>query len=296
MTIKPELCKDRKTFNNIDLSNYVAEKKYDGVRMLVIKKGDDIILQKRSGKIATHQYPEIVEALKSFEYDIILDGEMCVFINGQDNFNEGISLRTNLKDKNKIYLKSMETPATYMIFDVLYAGLVDLKQKSLLERKKHLDIFYTQSIQTTPAAEYIKLVPFWSDGESLFEQAKKDHWEGIVLKPKEAMYIENARKQWIKIKNTYDVNLVFTHYKTNIKGIKLLKYEYIIGDGIELNVTEDNPITVQCGGAQAEEVKAILDEGDEVYVTITYLNKTSTNRLRMPVFKKLIFNPKKTTT
>lgn len=285
--IKPELCKDRKTFDKIDLSEYIAEKKYDGIRMLAIKQGDDIILQKRSGKIATHQYPEIVQALRSFEYDIILDGEMCVFINSEDNFDDGIARRTHLKDENKIYIKSIEIPATFMVFDVLRAGLVDLKPKTLLSRKEHLDHFYMECISGNPAGEYIKLVEFYNDGELLFEEAKKNNWEGIVLKPKLSMYIEKDRKQWIKIKNTHDVDLVFTHYESNKAGIKLLKYEYIIGDRLELNVSEDNPLAVQCNGAQAEEIKQMLDDG-EAYITISYLNKTANGRLRMPVFKKLV--------
>jgi len=285
--IKPELCKDRKTFDKIDLSEYIAEKKYDGERIIAIKEGDDITLQRRSGKIATHQYPEIVEALRSFEYDIILDGEMCVFVNGQDNFDDGIARRTHLKDANKIYLASMEHPAVFMVFDVLHAGLVDLKPKTLLSRKEHLDHFYLQCISNTPAGEHIKLIEFFNDGELLFEQAKQNNWEGIVLKPKLSMYIEKGRKQWIKIKNTNDVDLMFTDYEVNNKGIKLLKYYTNINDGIRLTVSEDNPLAVQCSGVQAEEVKQMLDDG-KAYVTISYLNITNNGRLRMPVFKKIV--------
>jgi bifunctional non-homologous end joining protein LigD len=286
--IKPELCKDRKTFNNIDLPYYIAEKKYDGERIIAIKEGDDITLQRRSGKLATHQYPEVVEALRSFEYDIILDGEMCVFVDGEDNFQEGLSPRVHLKNEDKIYIKAIETPATYMIFDVLKGGLVDLTQKSLWQRKAYLEQFYGQSILDTPAEQYIKLVEFGTNSVDLFNTAKLNGWEGIVLKPKEAMYMQGSRKQWIKMKNTFDDDFVFTKYEENNRGIKLIKTEIDDRDTTTIYVTEDNPLIIQCTGEQSSEVKYLLDKNDEVFVTVSYLNKTLGDRLRMPVFKKLV--------
>ncbi len=286
--IKPELCKDKKSFKNIDLSEYIAEKKYDGERIIAIKKGNKISLQRKSGKDATNQYPEIVNALKSFEYDIILDGEMCVFIGEQENFQEGSLTRIHLKNDNKIYQKSRETPATYIVFDVLKAGLVDLKEKSLLSRKEHLEVFFNQSILNTSAEQYIKLISFVEDGEELFKQAKEKNWEGIILKPKVSSYIENSRKQWVKIKHTFDADFIFHDYEENNRGIKLFKYDVHKRDDIILDVDPNNPIIIQCTGEQSNEVKACIDNNGEVYITVGYLNKTSTNRLRMPVFKKLV--------
>lgn len=285
--IKPELCKDRKTLNKIELAEYFAEKKYDGERIIAIKKDDDIILQRRSGKIATHQYPEIVNALESFKYDIILDGEICVFIDGIDNFNEGLSPRTHLKDENKIQIKAAETPAQYMVFDVLYAHNADLREKPLYTRKDYLEAFYKKSILDTVAEQFIKRIEYGDDGEGLLKDSKLNGWEGIVLKPKGSMYIENSRKQWIKIKNTHDADLFFTDYEVNNRGIKLLKYSYVFGDEIHLTATENKPIAVQCGGIQAEKVRKIIDDNGKVYATISFLGITTANRLRMPVFKKI---------
>jgi bifunctional non-homologous end joining protein LigD len=286
--IKPELCKDRKTFNNIDLPYYIAEKKYDGERIIAIKEGDDITLQRRSGKLATHQYPEVVEALRSFEYDIILDGEMCVFVDGEDNFQEGLSPRVHLKNEDKIYIKAIETPATYMIFDVLKGGLVDLTQKSLWQRKAYLEQFYGQSILDTPAEQHIKLIEYGTDSVDLFNTAKLNGWEGIVLKPKEAMYMQGSRKQWIKMKNTFDDDFIFTKYEENNRGIKLIKIKEDDRDTTTVIVDKKNPIVIQCTGEQSSEVKYLLDKNDEVFVTVSYLNKTLGDRLRMPVFKKLV--------
>lgn len=286
--IKPELCKDRKTFAKLDLAEYVAEKKYDGERIIAIKEGDDIILQRRSGKDATHIYPEVVEALNWFNNDIILDGEMCVFINGVDDFQDGLQPRIHLKNENKIYTKSLETPATYMLFDILHADNANISQKPLQTRKMYLDSYYRQFIQGTTAASNIHIVEHTDYVEDLFEIAQIDGWEGIVLKPKLAMYIESSRKQWIKRKITFDADFIFNGYEENNRGIKLLKYGHDDRDGHVLNISEDNPLVVQCGGEQSSEVKYLLDKNDEVYVTVSYMNKTSANRLRMPVFKKVV--------
>ncbi|KKN13630.1 hypothetical protein LCGC14_1004380 [marine sediment metagenome] len=286
--IKPELCKDRKTFAKLDLAEYIAEKKFDGERIIAIKEGDDIILQRRSGKDATHVYPEVVEALRAFKNDIILDGEMVVFIDGVDDFQEGLQPRIHLKNENKIYTKSLETPATYMLFDILHAGNADLRQRSLDTRKAYLNNYYKQFIQGTTAKYNIKVVEYSEFVEDVFDIAKKNGWEGVVLKPKLAMYMESSRKQWIKRKITFDADFIFTAYEENNKGIKLLKYEHDERDQVVLNISEENPLVIQCGGEQSSEVKYLLDKNDEAYVTVSYMNKTSANRLRMPVFKKVV--------
>ena len=285
--IKPELCKDRKTFAKLDLAEYIAEKKFDGERIIAIKEGDDITLQRRSGKDATHVYPEVVEALRAFKNDIILDGEMVVFIDGVDDFQEGLQPRIHLKNENKIYTKSLETPATYMLFDILHAGNADLRQRSLDTRKAYLNNYYKQFIQGTTAKYNIKVVEYSEFVEDVFDIAKKNGWEGVVLKPKLAMYMESSRKQWIKRKITFDADFIFTAYEENNKGIKLLKYEHDERDQVVLNISEENPLVIQCGGEQSSEVKYLLDKNDEAYVTVSYMNKTSANRLRMPVFKKV---------
>lgn len=285
--IKPQLTKDRKTFRNIELPDYIAEKKYDGERIIAIKEGNDIILQRRSGKDATKQYPEIVEALHSFDYDIILDGEMVVFKDGKDDF-PSIQSRTHLKDEQKIYTKSIEEPATYIVFDILKAFNANLREKPWYIRHDYLTDFYERSIANTPSEHYIDIIMSYDDPVELFDTAVKEEWEGIVLKPKYSMYIENDRKEWIKMKNTYDADFIFTDYEENNRGIKLLKYTTHEKDDIILTVDKDNPLSIQCGGQQSEEVKELLDKDGEILVTITYLNVTNDYRLRMPVFKKLV--------
>ena len=215
---------------------------------------------------------------------------MCVFIGEQENFQEGSLTRIHLKNDNKIYQKSRETPATYIVFDVLKAGLVDLKEKSLLSRKEHLEVFFNQSILNTSAEQYIKLISFVEDGEELFKQAKEKNWEGIILKPKVSSYIENSRKQWIKRKYTHDADLVFDKYEVNNRGIKLIKTVVDKRDDIILSATEKTPIVVQCGGVQSQGLIDLIDHYGDILVTIGYLNKTSTDRLRMPVFKKLVIS------
>ncbi len=285
--IKPELCKDRKTFAKLDLAEYIAERKYDGERIIAIKEGDDITLQRRSGKDATHVYPEVVEALRAFENDIILDGEMVVFIDDVDDFQEGIQPRSHLKNENKIYIKSLETPATFMLFDILHADNSVISQRPLQTRKRYLDSYYRRFIMGTTAADNIRVVEYSELVELIWENAYEFGWEGIVLKPKLAMYIESSRKQWIKRKITFDVDLIFTEYEENNKGIKLLKYKTDERDDIILTVSKELPLVIQCSGEQSHEVKYLLDKNDEVYVTVSYMNKTTANRLRMPVFKKL---------
>lgn len=184
---------------DINLSDYIAERKYNGERIIAIKQNDIIKLQRKNGVDVSHLYPEIIKSLQTIEYDIILDGEVITYINGIDDFENGLKKRYRLKNDNKIYIKSLEMPVVYAVFDILKMGIPDLTQKSLYERKEHLQHFYEKDIKGTNAENYIELVEIYENKEEIITKAKNKNWKGVIIKNKYSMYSYDSNDEWFVI-------------------------------------------------------------------------------------------------
>src|SRR5918993_4562653 len=135
-----------KSFNSKD---WVFEVKWDGVRsILFFHKTKGILeLQSRNGRLLTHRYPELVDALTSplptssqlpvnCKESVILDGEIVVLDNktGIPNF-QNHQRRMNVDYGREIEILSRQIPATYYFFDILYLDEKNLQDLPFLERR-----------------------------------------------------------------------------------------------------------------------------------------------------------------
>ena len=73
---------------------WIFERKLDGVRCGVIRHNGMARLVSRTGEIMDGTYPEIVEALSVDGPDLVADGEVVAFKDGQTSFErlQGLSL------------------------------------------------------------------------------------------------------------------------------------------------------------------------------------------------------------
>jgi bifunctional non-homologous end joining protein LigD len=57
---------------------WLFELKYDGFRILVLKKGNDVRLLTRNGNDLADRFPEIVKDVATLKEDVAMDGELVV--------------------------------------------------------------------------------------------------------------------------------------------------------------------------------------------------------------------------
>ena len=108
--------------------NWAYEPKWDGFRCLAFRKGDEVLLQSKAGQPLGRYFPEMVEALAKLPAkQFVLDGEIVILQNGRLSF-EDLLLRIH-PAASRIRKLSKETPASYLVFDLL----VDERGKSLVE-------------------------------------------------------------------------------------------------------------------------------------------------------------------
>lgn len=103
---------------------WIFEKKFDGERCLVVKRGKEVSLYSRNRKKLNGHYPELAEALKKQKKDFVVDGEIVA-----KNFS---SLQKRMQRK----VPDKKIPVALYLFDALNVQGVDLRKKTLIERKR----------------------------------------------------------------------------------------------------------------------------------------------------------------
>jgi DNA ligase-1 len=251
-----------KELKNYKNNSFIANVKYDGCRMMCIKKGEDIIMFSRNGNIITYKFPEVLEEVKKIEGDFIIDGEIISFCG---NFNK-LQKRALTKNLNKIKQLVNEIPVRFMVFDILsYKGdyIID---KPLKERIKLLrDLFIDNN--------YIQMCEY-GDIDKLLKEVIDKNGEGIIIKNLNGVYEPSKRSNnWLKYKLFKETTITITGYTENFKGIR---------------ATTDEGIAVQIGGFQSNEVKNILDSKGYCDINIQYLSKSDEGKFRFPSYRNIV--------
>lgn len=192
-------------------SDWIFERKLDGERCLLFKKGKIITLKSRNDKILNHSYPEIIASLQNLDLpDCILDGEIVALRKKITSFSL-LSQRFGVRNVNP---DTSKIPIYYYVFDILYCDGYLVTHLPLLARKKIL-----KSI--LPKNKTICYVTHKNEhGESYFKQACKNKWEGLIGKKADSTYVSKRSSNWLKFKCSNEQELVIGGY-TSPGGARL---------------------------------------------------------------------------
>jgi len=187
--------------------NYIYELKIDGHRLILSHINGQTRLYTRHNNDCTRQYPEL--AGFTFDGDIILDGEIACTDpqTGAIDF-ELVMERFAAKKADKVLKLSAALPVNFMAFDILRYRGVDLRGRSLMDRKEIL------SAADLSCCPFIGKIPFIEDeGETLYEQIRARQMEGIVAKRKNSIYVSSRSSAWQKIINWQYEDVYITGYR-----------------------------------------------------------------------------------
>jgi ATP-dependent DNA ligase len=149
---------------------WAYEPKWDGFRCIAFRDGDDILLQSKAGQPLARYFPELVEALRASKADkFVVDGEIVV---PSSETTGGLSFDQLLQRvhpaESRIRRLAAETPAVYIIFDLLVdAAGKDLTKQPLEKRRAALEKFYAKhfakidSLKLSPLAESLATARKW---------------------------------------------------------------------------------------------------------------------------------------
>src|SRR5947207_1341 len=138
------------------------EPKWDGFRCIAFRRSKKIELQSKAGKPLTRYFPDVVaELAKLRTTQFVLDGEIVIPIGNRLSFND-LLMRIH-PAASRIQKLADETPAMYIVFDLLEGSDGPLVKLSLQKRRRKLDAFAkrqfarSKRIGLSPATRDVKV-------------------------------------------------------------------------------------------------------------------------------------------
>jgi len=212
--------------------NWQYEPKWDGFRCLAFRKGDEVILQSKAGQPLGRYFPELVAALTKLKPpQFVLDGEIVILHDGHLSFDD-LLLRIH-PAASRIRKLSQETPATYLLFDLLVDedGL-SLVNKPLSVRRPQLErlvkgfgnsrhrgqsghpseTLEQQSIRLSPATRDYATAQRW------MSELAASGFDGVVAKQVDCHYLSGERSAMRKIKRIRTADCVVGGFRYASKG------------------------------------------------------------------------------
>ena len=150
--------------------DWIFERKYDGIRLLAYKKGDDVQLFSRNH--LPQDLPAIQHAIELIPHnELILDGEIT--------WGGG--------------------KVEYHVFDILWLDGRNVTELPLEERRDLL--------AHLPFEEPLHRVALIDD-QSPWERAQSEGWEGVIAKRRGSIYEHRRSKEWLKMKCELSQNFI----------------------------------------------------------------------------------------
>ncbi|MCF7852224.1 MAG: non-homologous end-joining DNA ligase [Simkaniaceae bacterium] len=277
--------------------DWIFERKLDGERCLIFKKGKKISIYSRNHKKLNAIYPELVIAFaKQPMKNMIIDGEIVTFEGKKISFT---------KLQSRIHLKNQKSPVPiyFYAFDILYYHESDTRQLPQIQRKALLKkaLHFTHRIRYTT---HVK-----TKGIESSKKACKNGWEGIIAKKADSPYLSKRSRNWLKFKCTQQGefiicgytapqgkrigfgSLLIGYYKNNI-----LHYAGRVGTGYDtklLTSLSKRLQTIERRTAPFKEQKIALKGvhfvQPKIKCNITFTEWTNNKRLRHPRFSGLSY-------
>jgi DNA ligase-1 len=196
----------------LDPRDYLAEWKWDGIRVQLVARGGEKRLYSRSGDDIGAAFPD---ALAAMPEDVTLDGELLVLRDCEVAPFNDLQQRLNRKSPNPKLLR--DYPAWVRLYDILRQGDEDLRALPFTERRQRLEAWYAEGHDGTlrPGLDLSPLIPFdsWDELKQLREGARERGIEGVMLKRVDSLYVSGRPKgPWFKWKRgalTIDAVLMY---------------------------------------------------------------------------------------
>jgi ATP-dependent DNA ligase len=141
---------------------WIFERKFDGIRLLAYKKGNDVQLFSRNH--LPQNIPAVQQAIERLpHHELILDGEITW-------------------PGSKI---------AYHVFDIMWIDGRNVTTLPLEERRELL-----AQLPFEEPLHHVTLI----DEPSPWERAEREGWEGVIAKRRDSIYEHRRSKQWLKMK------------------------------------------------------------------------------------------------
>jgi len=177
------------------------EPKWDGFRCLAFVDGGDVVLQSRNGRSLQRYFPEVCDAVRRLG-EVVVDGELLA--RNAETWDFPALMARLHPAASRVERLSVETPASYVVFDVLAVDDDDVTGFPFSERRKRLVQLLesaTANVVLTPQTTDVTEATRWLDapvGSGI---------DGVVVKADDLRY-EPGRRVMTKVKRLHSADCV----------------------------------------------------------------------------------------
>jgi DNA ligase 1 len=195
--------------SGLDPADYLAEWKWDGIRVQLVGRGGERQLYSRAGDDIGSAFPDILADMPD---QVTLDGELLVMRDGEVAPFNDLQQRLNRKTASPKILR--DYPAAVRLYDILREGAEDLRGLPFIERRQRLEAWFCAT-GPHPILDLSPLLPFatWDELRELRDGARERGIEGLMLKRADSTYVAGRPKgPWFKWKRgalTLDTVLMY---------------------------------------------------------------------------------------
>jgi DNA ligase-1 len=171
-----------------------CEFKYDGFRMQIHKKGNEIKIFTRRLDEVTKQFPEVVEYVKDYVHakEFILDSEAVGYDHKTGNYLPFQAISQRIKRKYDITSLAKELPVEVNVFDIIEYEGKSLLSTPFIERRKIIEKIISPHQKKLVLAKQI-ITDNMKEAEAFYKEALKVGEEGVMAKSLQGIYQPGRR-------------------------------------------------------------------------------------------------------
>ena len=200
---------------------WLFEPKWDGFRTLVFRDGEELLLQSRDEKPMNRYFPELVAPLtKALPERCVVDGE--IVIAGANGLDFEALLQRIHPAASRVKLLAKETPASFVVWDLLAIGDEDLREQPLEERHRRLEKAIGKGVYLSPSTRDRALAEDW------FHRFEGAGLDGVMAKRLDSRYAPGERTM-IKVKHSRTADCVVAGFRWHKNGPGTLVGSLLLG-------------------------------------------------------------------
>jgi ATP-dependent DNA ligase len=245
-----------KELASIEPKDFVAEWKWDGIRVQAAHQGGEKRLFSRTGDDISGAFPDVVEAIPE---GMVLDGELLVMREGEVAPFNDLQQRLNRKTVTAAMLKSH--PAHIRLYDMLFERGEDLRELPFTTRRARLEAWHQAHAPRRTDISAIIDFSSMTELEALWAGARETGIEGLMLKRRMSPYIAGRPKgHWYKWKRaplTIDAVLMYAQRGSGKRSSYYSDYTFGAWRGGEDGAAELVPVGKSYFGFTDEELREL---------------------------------------
>lgn len=178
-----------------DLTGYLLEPKWDGVRLIVTVHDGAVRLVTRNARDVSSHYPELAGLAAAVDgRSAVLDGEVVTFDERGCTSFQKLQQRMHVAKPSRVLMSAV--PVKLMLFDLLWLDGEQLTGLVQLERRRRLEELPLEA----PCWHLTPLLPH-APVDELLRAGDKVGLEGYMIKRGDATYLPGRRSSaWARLK------------------------------------------------------------------------------------------------